>query len=54
MSWFSELTPSQQAGKWEVSPVFISETQHLAGLEDQSRAPTAPVRKVWLPVMLEV
>src|SRR4029077_6616023 len=29
MSWFSELTPSQQAGKWEVSLVFISETQHL-------------------------
>ncbi len=28
MSWFSELTPSKQAGKWEVSLVFISETQH--------------------------
>lgn len=30
------------------------EHDNLAGLEDQSRAPKAPVRKVWLPVMLEV
>src|SRR2546428_4006016 len=29
MSWFSELTPSKQAGKREVSRVFISETEHL-------------------------
>src|SRR2546422_4720676 len=28
MSWFSELTPSKQAGKREVSRVFISETEH--------------------------
>ncbi len=27
---------------------------NFAGLEDQSRAPKAPVRKVWLPVMLAV
>jgi transposase InsO family protein len=30
------------------------ERDNFAGLEDQSRAPKAPVRKVWLPVMLEV
>src|SRR5437879_2996558 len=30
MSWFSELTPSKQAGKREVRRVFISETEHLA------------------------
>src|SRR5437870_3217979 len=29
MSWFSELIPSKQAGKREVSRVFISETEHL-------------------------
>jgi len=28
MSWFSELTPSKQAGKREVRRVFISETEH--------------------------
>jgi hypothetical protein len=30
MPWFSELTSSKQAGKREVSRVFISETEHLA------------------------
>lgn len=30
------------------------ERDNLAGLEDQSRAPKAPVRKVWLPVMVAV
>jgi hypothetical protein len=30
------------------------EAEHLAGLEDKSRAPTSPARKVWLPLMLEV
>jgi transposase InsO family protein len=30
------------------------ERDHLASLEDQSRAPKAPVRKVWLPLMLEI
>ena len=30
------------------------ETEHLAGLLDKSRAPKAPARKVWLPLMLRV
>ena len=30
------------------------ESDNLASLEDASSAPKAPVRKVWLPVMLEV
>jgi transposase InsO family protein len=30
------------------------EAEHLAGLEDKSRAPQAPARKVWLPLMIEV
>jgi len=30
------------------------ERDHLSSLEDHSRAPKAPVRKVWLPLMLEV
>ena len=30
------------------------EAEHWSGLEDKSRAPTAPVRKVWLPLMIEV
>lgn len=30
------------------------EAEHLAGLEDKSRAPTSPARKVWLPLMIEV
>src|SRR4029450_8095650 len=30
------------------------EAEHLAGLEDKSRAPKAPARKVWLPLMIEV
>ncbi len=30
------------------------EREDLAGLEDKSRAPKAPVRKAWLPVMLEI
>jgi len=30
------------------------ETEHLAGLEDKSRAPKAPARQVWLPLMIEV
>jgi hypothetical protein len=30
------------------------ETEHLVGLLDKSRAPTAPARKVWLPLMLRV
>jgi hypothetical protein len=29
-------------------------TAHLAGLPDNSRAPPAPARKVWLPLMIEV
>ena len=39
MSWFSEQTPSKQAGKWEVILVFISETQHLA--MEQGRDPAS-------------
>jgi transposase InsO family protein len=30
------------------------EHDNLTSLEDQSRAPKAPVRKVWLPLMLEI
>ena len=30
------------------------ETDHVAGLLDKSRAPKAPARKVWLPLMLRV
>jgi len=30
------------------------ETEHFAGLQDKSRAPHAPARKVWLPLMIEV
>jgi putative transposase len=30
------------------------ETEHMAGLLDKSRAPKAPARKVWLPLMLRV
>ena len=29
-------------------------TEHFAGLQDQSRAPKAPARQVWLPLMIEV
>jgi transposase InsO family protein len=29
-------------------------TEHFAGLLDKSRAPKAPARKVWLPLMIEV
>ena len=30
------------------------EAENAASLEDKSRAPTAPVRKVWGPVMVEI
>jgi transposase InsO family protein len=30
------------------------ETEHFAGLVDRSRAPKAPARKVWLPLMVQV
>jgi Homeodomain-like domain/Integrase core domain len=30
------------------------ETEHFAGLADRSRAPHAPVRKIWLPLMVRV
>ena len=30
------------------------EAEHAARLEDKSRAPTAPVRKVWWPVMVDI
>jgi transposase InsO family protein len=30
------------------------ETEHFAGLVNQSRAPKSPARKVWLPLMIEV
>lgn len=30
------------------------ETEHVAGLADRSRAPHAPVRKIWLPLMVQV
>ena len=30
------------------------ETEHFAGLADRSRAPHAPVRKIWLPLMVQV
>jgi Homeodomain-like domain len=30
------------------------ETEHFAGLTDRSRAPHAPVRKIWLPLMVQV
>ena len=30
------------------------EAEHFVGLVDKSRAPTAPVRKIWLPRMVQV
>jgi hypothetical protein len=30
------------------------ETEHFAGLVDRSRSPKAPVRKMWLPLMVQV
>jgi hypothetical protein len=30
------------------------EAEHFAGLQDKSRAPKAPARKVWLPLMVKV
>jgi Winged helix-turn helix len=30
------------------------EAEHFAGLMDKSRAPHAPVRKIWLPLMVQV
>ena len=30
------------------------EAEHVAGLEDKSRAPKAPARKAWLPLMIDV
>ena len=30
------------------------EAEHVAGLADKSRAPKAPTRKVWLPLMLQI
>jgi hypothetical protein len=30
------------------------ETEYFAGLADRSRAPHAPVRKIWLPLMVQV
>ena len=30
------------------------ETEHFAGLVDKSRAPHTPVRKIWLPLMVQV
>jgi transposase len=31
-----------------------SEAEHFTGLVDRSRAPQAPVRKIWLPLMVQV
>jgi transposase InsO family protein len=30
------------------------ETEHFAGLVDRSRAPKAPIRKIWLPLMVQI
>jgi Winged helix-turn helix len=30
------------------------ETEHFTGLVDKSRAPNAPARKIWLPLMVQV
>jgi hypothetical protein len=30
------------------------EAEHFAGLVDKSRAPKAPIRKIWLPLMVQV
>ena len=30
------------------------EAEHVAGLAEKSRAPKAPTRKVWLPLMLQI
>ena len=47
MSWFSELTPSKQAGKREVSRVFISETEHLGGVMQALEAAMLETTAVW-------
>jgi transposase len=45
---------------WHVSRPTVDawiqrfETEHLTGLMDRSRAPKAPVRKSWLPLMVQV
>src|SRR5437660_654544 len=41
---------------WPTITAWITrfEADNAASLEDKSRAPTSPVRKVWLPVMVEI
>jgi hypothetical protein len=48
------------SGFWRVSRPTVDrwitrfEAEHMAGLEDKSRAPKATARKAWLPLMIDV
>ena len=50
----SRPTINEWIGRFEADNLATLEVDNLAVLEDKSSAPKAPVRKVWLPVMLEV
>jgi Winged helix-turn helix len=41
---------------WPTVDAWIQrfDTEHFAGLVDRSRAPHAPARKIWLPLMVQV
>jgi transposase len=44
----------QVSRPWVDAWVRRFEVKHIAGLVDKSRAPHAPARKVWLPLMVQV
>jgi transposase InsO family protein/transposase len=50
----SRPTINEWIGRFEADNLATLEVDNLAVLEDKSSAPKVPVRKVWLPVMLEV
>jgi transposase InsO family protein len=50
----SRPTINEWIGRFEADNLASLEVDNLTALEDHSSAPKAPVRKVWLPVMLEV